>query len=186
MLALEPLRSLERQVDGSHDASHHTHDRGICPWLAELRHVREVHAIPTGYQSRCSKHGRPAGKLLHHLVLTERHQRQIDIDGRCKHFAHGADGLVDAEDVVVDVAEVDAEVVGDEAGVEADELVDDVLHGGDGQAQGHEVALHVVEAADGVSVEGVGENVFFQLLQFFAEVADDGQQVVDDVVQNGV
>src|SRR3546814_3225657 len=64
-----------------------------------------------------------------------------------------------------------------------DQLIDDVLQRCHGQAQRHQVALHVVQPAHRGALERLAEDVVFQLLHFLAEVAHDRQQVVDDEVE---
>src|SRR5215470_10470430 len=56
--------------------------------------------------------GRPAGQPLHRLVLGDRDQREVRLEGGGQELAQRVDHLVDPDRMVVDVAEVDARVVG--------------------------------------------------------------------------
>ena len=47
---LQPLRPFQEEVDAPHQGSDQPYDEGISPRLVELRHMREVHAVPAGNQ----------------------------------------------------------------------------------------------------------------------------------------
>src|SRR6185437_10142725 len=177
---------LQARVDAADHQHHHGDHGGVGPRLAEFGHVLEVHAVPAGEQGGGGEHRGPAGEFLHHFVLAEGDQRQVDVDRGGEHFAHRADRFVDPEYMVEDVAKVWPQVVGYQVRMQPHQLAGDVLQWRDGEAQCHQVALHVVQPVHGAALEGLGEDVVLEQAEFLTAVAHDGQQIVDDEVEHAV
>src|SRR5439155_3157981 len=96
------------------------------------------------------------------------------------------DRLVDADDVVVDVAEVEPRVLGDELDVEAYQPVAHLDQRRDGALEAHQVALEVVDALGRRLGERPAEDRLLEPLELVLERVDDREVAVDDEVHEGV
>ena len=88
--------------------------------------------------------------------------------------------------MVVDVAEIDARVVGDQRDVGADEPVADVDQRGDRPLHLEQVPLELVDALGRLPREGLPEDVVLERGQLVLERVDQRKVLVDDEVHQRV
>src|SRR4029434_999216 len=104
--ALKPL-GFTKQVELVDIYPRHYRERErVAVGPLELRHVLEIHAVDTGDHGRHGHQRRVGGKPLHDLALLQRDEGQVDQGPRDHHVALVVYRLVDAREVVVDVAEI--------------------------------------------------------------------------------
>ena len=93
-------------------------------------------------------------------------------------------GVLEADEVVAQVAKVRQEFGPDELAVAAREPVDDVALGPDDRAEFGEIAADVEEFVDEFFLGGLAsEDVLLEFLEFGAEFLDDGGVVVDEEIE---
>src|SRR5215472_18081766 len=144
--ASEPARALEADVEDAAGGDDDRHDEGIAEAPLQLRHELEVHPVDAGDHGGDADDGRPARELLHGVVLGYRDEREMGLEGPREQLALAVHRLVDADGVVVDVAEVRPGVVGDEGQVEAHQAIAHVDEGRHRALDLEQVALEVVDA----------------------------------------
>jgi len=96
-------------------------------------------------------------------------------------------GVLDAGEVVPQIAKIGEHDRADELGVTAGEAFDHVALRPDDRAHFGEVAADVDNLADDAAPGGgLGEHVLLEFLQFFAEFVERGGVVVHEEIQQGV
>jgi hypothetical protein len=99
--------------------------------------------------------------------------------------AHAFDHLLDADGVVVDVAEVHEGIAGHEAVLAAGEAVSDVALGEDGAAHALGVALQLECLLQQRAFRGI-KRALFEVGDLVVKRLHDGMEFIDDDVQQGV
>ena len=131
-------------------------DNRIAPDRPQLRHVLEVHAVDPGDGGRHGEDGGPAGELAHHLALSICGKQQVRIERPLQHLSQNVDALVDADDVVVHVRVVRADLLVDERHAEPLQPIADLHQRRRGVPQPQQVAAQGGDAPDGLRAERAG------------------------------
>ena len=110
-------------VDG-HDAEH----RRVAPRRVELGHVLEVHPVDGGDEGERDEDRGDDGEDLHHLVQPLVLRGEEDLHHRHRHLPQGLDELQRLDRVVVDVAQEDPRLGGDQRRLVAQQGGDLLAH----------------------------------------------------------
>ena len=153
----------------------------------EFGHVLEVHAKPAADHDRGQRDGGEGGEEFDAFIGLEGGFVEIDVERHHEALMVAGGGVLEADEVVAQVAKVRQEFRPDELAVAAREPVDDVALGPDDRAEFGEIAADVEEFVDEFFLGGLaGEDVLLEFLEFGAEFLDDGGVVVDEEIEEGV
>ncbi len=146
----------------------------------------EVHAVNARDHRRHRDDRGPRGQPLRILVLRDRDQRKVRFERRRQELSKRVDHLVDAQDVVVNVAEIQARVIRDDREVETHQPVTDVDQRRHRALQCEQVALQAIDVRGRVACEALPEDLLLQLVEPLFEPFDDREVLIDDEVHQRV
>src|SRR5439155_7874731 len=102
-------------------------------------------------------------------------------------LAHVVDRLVDADHVVVDVAEVEPRLGENQRAIEADETVTDLDERRDRSLESEHVALQLIDPLrDLLAAMGSSEDLLLEPGELLLGLVDDRKIVIDDEIHDGV
>ena len=122
----------------------------IAQRRAQLRHVVEVHPVDPGDHGGNDGDRHPGGDAPHVLVLPDVHLREVGLEDTGEEIAEAVHLLVDPEEMVVDVAEILADLRPHHRDRLHRELIERHEQGRRGPPELQHLALEVVDPLDGV------------------------------------
>src|SRR5260370_3654100 len=182
----EPAGALEAVVEDPAQGDVDGHDHRVAPSPAQLGHDLEVHAVDAGDHGGDREDGGPPGDPLGGLVLGDGGEREVGLERGAEQLAQPVHLLAQADRVVVDVPEVGARVVQNQAEVGPHEPVAHVDQGRDPALDLEQVALEGVDAHGGVAADGLAEDVGLERLQVVLERVHDREKLVHHEVHDRV
>src|SRR5215210_8177977 len=108
--SLQPADALEVAVQRGADDRHRQKRGGVAELPAELRHVVEVHPVDAGYRGGHGDDRDPGGDAPHVLVLAHADLGEVGLQRAREQVAHGVELVAGADEVVVHVPEVLADL----------------------------------------------------------------------------
>src|SRR3989442_12225269 len=144
---------------------HHADRKRVAEGPVELGHELKVHAVDARHHRRHRDDRRPARQALHRLVLRDRDEREVRLEGRREELAQHVHHLGEPDGVVVDVAEVGARVLGDQQDVGPHEPGADVHERRDRAFHLEEITLEAVDALGRLRAEPLVEDRRLERLQ---------------------
>jgi len=90
------------------DRQHHRPEDRVAPAPLELGHVPEIHPVHAREKGQGDKDGRDNGQDLHHLVQPVADAGEVNIEHPRDHLTEVLHGVKYLNDVVVEVAEINA------------------------------------------------------------------------------
>ena len=160
-------------------------DDGVGKGGAQLRHVFKVHAIPSANEHGGEGDGGEGGEGFDALVGLKAGFAQEEVEGDEELVGEGSGSLVDAHEVVAQIAEVGKHDRADEFRFAVGEAVKDVALGAHNLTEGVQFAAGFDEAGGEIDASG-GEHEFLDLLHLAPELVDHGLVEVDEVVEEEV
>ena len=160
--------------------------RRVTPAPTQLRHVVEVHAVDAGDHRRYRDERRVGGQALGDLVLVDGDERQVDGHHRGRHLAQVLDRLLQADQVVVDVAEVVVQPGADGRHTAAVELAGHLEQRAGGAVEQHQLALEAVERLDLGPRVLAAEDALLDVLGLLGEVLEHREVAIDHRVHQRV
>lgn len=110
--ALQPVRFFQPPIQkktAQNDADHY-HRITVLP--IQLRHVSEVHTVPTENHGGYCQDRSPTGQSFDNFVLPNRFKCQMHLHCRYQHFSHTMNLLIYTFDVIHNIAKIDRTSLG--------------------------------------------------------------------------
>ena len=183
---LDPAAAAHVEEEGTGGGEHGEKGGGIGPGAGEHRHRFKVHAEPAADEERRNHEGGEGGKHADAFAGFETGFVEVNAEGEDELVGPGSGGGLDALQILAEVAEVRDDDLADERGFALGELGDDTALGADDLAELGELFAEAENAGEEVFGGGTVEGVFFDFLEFAAELVEGGLVGLDHEVEDGV